>query len=81
MKTQRFNDGLLRIKSIIGPEGPIPVSKSTWWAGVISGRFPKRVKFGPAAWRAEDIRSLIGQGVDDGNILSSNAKRETAFFK
>ena len=38
-----------------------PVSKSTWWAGVKEGRFPKSVKLGPkiTAWRVEDIRELI----------------------
>ena len=38
-----------------------PVGKSTWWAGVKSGRFPKGVKLGPrtTAWRCEDIRALI----------------------
>jgi type I restriction enzyme S subunit len=38
------NDGLpatgfLRLTSILAPKGPIPVSRSTWWAGVKSGRF------------------------------------------
>jgi predicted DNA-binding transcriptional regulator AlpA len=39
------------------------VSKSTWWAGVKSGRFPKPVKLGPriTAWRSGDIRALIEQ--------------------
>lgn len=39
----------------------IPVSKSTWWAGVASGRFPSSVKIGPktTAWRAQDIYTLI----------------------
>jgi prophage regulatory protein len=38
-----------------------PVGKSTWWAGVKNGRFPKGVKLGPrtTAWRCEDIRALI----------------------
>lgn len=38
-----------------------PVSKSTWWAGVKSGRYPKGVKLGErvTAWRIEDIRALI----------------------
>lgn len=56
--------GLLRLKQIIGPNGPIPVSKSTWWAGVKSGRYPKPVKLGEriTAWRAEDIRKLIEDG-------------------
>jgi prophage regulatory protein len=57
--------GLLRLSSIIAPAGPIPVSKSTWWAGIKSGRFPKPVKLGPriTAWRADDIRALIERGV------------------
>lgn len=56
-------DGFVRLSSIIAPHGPIPVSRSTWWAGVRSGRFPKPVKLGPniTAWRATDIRSLIDQ--------------------
>ncbi len=38
-----------------------PVSKSTWWAGVKDGRFPKPVKLGQkiTAWRVQDIRALI----------------------
>jgi prophage regulatory protein len=60
--------GYLRLPQIIGDrsaEPPIPaiipVSKSTWWEGVKSGRFPKPVKLGPriTAWRVEDIRALI----------------------
>jgi prophage regulatory protein len=55
--------GFLRLQSILAPNGPIPVSKSTWWSGVKSGRFPKPVKLGPrtTAWRVEDIRTLIEQ--------------------
>lgn len=58
------SSGLVRLSSIIGPVGPIPVSKSTWWAGVKSGRFPQPLKLGPriTAWRVEDIRALIEQG-------------------
>jgi predicted DNA-binding transcriptional regulator AlpA len=39
----------------------IPVSKSTWWAGCKTGRFPKPVKLSPrtTAWRAEDIAALV----------------------
>ena len=58
--------GFLRITQILGnPKNNtppiIPVSKSTWWAGVASGKFPKPVKLGPAttAWRVEDIQALI----------------------
>jgi prophage regulatory protein len=57
--------GFLRLKQIIGPGRPVPVSKSTWWAGVKDGRFPKPLKLGKrvTVWRAEDIRRLIEQGV------------------
>jgi prophage regulatory protein len=53
--------GFVRLNSIVGRGRPIPVSKSTWWAGVKSGRFPQPVKLGPriTAWRVEDIRALI----------------------
>jgi prophage regulatory protein len=53
--------GFLRLSSVLAPRGPIPVSKSTWWAGVKTGRYPKPVKLGPriTAWRVEDIRALI----------------------
>jgi predicted DNA-binding transcriptional regulator AlpA len=59
--TDRFTTGFLRLPSILSPHGPIPVSKSTWWAGVKAGRYPKPVKLGPriTAWRVEDIRALI----------------------
>ena len=60
--------GFLRLKQIIGdpksdPPIPalIPVGKSTWWAGVKSGRFPKAIKLTPrtTVWRVEDIREYI----------------------
>jgi prophage regulatory protein len=66
-RVDRPVSGFLRLASILGPRGPIPVSKSTWWAGVKSGRFPKPVKLGPriTAWRVEDI-AAIGREVADG---------------
>lgn len=60
--------GYLRLPHIVGdpdatPPIPalIPIGKSTWWAGVRSGRYPKAVKLGlrVTAWRVEDIRRLI----------------------
>ena len=62
--------GFLRLDQILGSPkyglSPlIPVGKSTWWAGVKTGRFPKPVKLGPrtTAWRIEDIVQLIEKGV------------------
>lgn len=65
--------GFLRLADIVGksatktsPAVPaiIPVSRSTWFAGVRSGRFPKPVKLGEriSAYRVEDIRALIERG-------------------
>lgn len=53
--------GLVRLAQILAPYGPIPVSKSTWWAGVKEGRFPKPQKLGPrtTVWKVEDIRALF----------------------
>lgn len=58
--------GFLRLPQIVGdPKSGrpplIPVSRSTWWAGVATGRFPAPVKLGPriTAWRVEDIQALI----------------------
>ena len=60
--------GYLRLKQILGdpkanPPIPaiIPISKSSWWEGCKTGRYPKPVKLGPrtTAWRVSDIRALI----------------------
>lgn len=60
--------GYLRLTQIVGDpqaDPPIPalfpIGKSTWWAGVRDGRYPKSVKLGPrvTAWKVEDIRRLI----------------------
>ena len=60
--------GFLRLPQILGdaravPPIPalIPVKRTSWWAGVKTGRYPKPVKLGPrmTAWRVEDIRAFI----------------------
>lgn len=58
--------GFLRLPQIIGDikrgiPAVIPVSKSAWWEGCKTGRYPKPVKLGPRtiAWRVSDIRALI----------------------
>ena len=40
-----------------------PVSESTWWAGIATGRFPKPVSISPGrrAWRLSKIRALCEQ--------------------
>lgn len=41
-----------------------PVSRSTWWAGVKTGKFPQGHKLSEriTAWKTEDIRALIEKG-------------------
>jgi len=60
--------GLVRLSQILGDKKKgippiIPVSKSAWWAGVKSGRYPKSIKLGErtTCWNVEDIRQLIEQ--------------------
>ena len=63
--------GYVRLSHILGnpkkdPPIPaiIPVSKSTWWAGVKSGIYPRPFKLSPkiTVWHIEDIRALISRG-------------------
>ena len=50
--------GLLRIKQVLKF---IPVSRSSWWQGVRTSKYPKPIKLGErtTCWKAEDIRALI----------------------
>lgn len=73
MSHQLPETGYVRLQQIIGdskatPPIPalIPVSKSTWWAGVKSGRYPKGKKLSTriTGWRIEDIRALIERTAD-----------------
>ena len=50
--------GFLRLPQVLAL---IPISKSAWWEGCKTGRFPKPVKLGPrtTVWRAEDIAALV----------------------
>ncbi len=57
---------LLRIKDIVGDKsrgvsGIIPISKSSWWAGVAEGKFPAPIKLGArtTCWRETDVLALI----------------------
>lgn len=50
--------GFVRLPQVLSV---FPVGRSTWWAGVKSGKYPQPVKISPrcTAWKAEDIRALI----------------------
>lgn len=59
-------DALLRLRQVLGL---VPVSASTWWAGVRAGKFPKPIKLGPrtTCWRARDIIGLIERSAAGGS--------------
>jgi predicted DNA-binding transcriptional regulator AlpA len=50
--------GFVRLPQVLAV---IPLGRTSWWAGVKSGRFPKPIKLSErcTAWKAEDIRDLI----------------------
>ena len=62
--------GLVRLSQILGNKEKgippiVPVSRSSWWAGVKSGRYPQPLKLSPkcTCWHVEDIRALIARAV------------------
>jgi prophage regulatory protein len=62
MQSSLPTEGFVRLKQILAPVGPIPVGKSTWWAGVKTGRFPAPSKCfgkGITVWNVQQIRELI----------------------
>ena len=72
--SQLPSTGYLRLPQIIGNPrhgipALIPVSRSTWWAGVKSGRYPQPTRsLGTriTAWSVDDIRKLIDSAVKEG---------------
>jgi prophage regulatory protein len=54
------NCRLLRLPQVLHL---IPVSKSTWWAGVKSGQFPQPLRLSArcTVWRQRDIEKLVAQ--------------------
>ena len=58
MLNKKPDNALMRLPDILLR---IPISRSAWWAGCKSGKYPKPVKLGPrtTAWRASDIAELL----------------------
>jgi predicted DNA-binding transcriptional regulator AlpA len=68
MRSSPPERGLCRLKSIIEPQGPIPVSRSTWWAGVKSDLPPPvKLRSHITTWRGADIQRLIDSGIGAAN--------------
>lgn len=63
--------GFLRLSQILGDPRSnttalIPISKSAWWAGIKTGRYPRGLKLAPrtTVWSCESIRALIASTQD-----------------
>ena len=58
MATNIPSTGFLRLPQVLAL---VPISKSAWWQGCRTERYPKPVKLGPrtTVWRAEDIKVFI----------------------
>ncbi len=50
--------GFLRLPQVLRL---IPIGRSSWWAGVKSGRYPASIKLGPktTVWKADEIYDFI----------------------
>ena len=60
------NKGFFRLPDVLKI---VPVSKSCWWAGIQSGRFPEGVRLSErtTAWRSDEIArlcELLAEGKD-----------------
>ena len=59
--------GFLRLDDVLKI---IPVSKTTWYNGVRSGRFPKGIRLSQniVVWRIEDIKNLVKQLEEEAGV-------------
>ena len=55
--------GLIRLKTVLQL---LQISKSSYYAGIKTGRFPPPIRLGPrtSAWRLDDIKALSAKGVE-----------------
>lgn len=54
-------NGFVRLAAIIAPHGPLPISRSTWFAWRRMGKAPAPVMLSPriSAYRVEDVQALL----------------------
>lgn len=58
MQPQIPTFGFLRLPQVLAI---VPISKSAWWEGCRTGRYPKPIKLGSrtTVWRVEDIADFV----------------------
>lgn len=59
--------GFLRLPQVLAA---IPISRSAWWAGVKSGKYPQAWKLSPrcTAWKLDDIEALVASLGGSGGV-------------
>ena len=62
---EKSTDALVRIGKIVGPDGLIPVSRSSFYQGIRDGIYPKPVRLGKrtSAWRMSELMQVIQKEV------------------
>lgn len=73
MSIEQLNDGLpldgfVRPNQILRPLGPLPISRSTFWAWVAAGRL-QPIKLGPrlTVFSVADVRALLREQIPEAN--------------
>lgn len=61
---QRKEEKFLRLTQVLEI---IPVSRSSWWKGCKTGKYPKSIKLGArsTAWKSSEIQALINKVAGD----------------
>ncbi|MFK4616743.1 helix-turn-helix transcriptional regulator [Bradyrhizobium diazoefficiens] len=61
---EKPSDALVRIEKIVGPNGLIPVSRSSFYQGIRDGIYPKAVRLGKrtSVWRMSELLRVIEGG-------------------
>ena len=62
-------EGFVRLRQIIGPNGPLPVSRSSFYAGIKAHRFPAPRKCGGISlWSVAELRACLTQLERSGDV-------------
>lgn len=58
-----MEEKLIRLKEVLQL---LPLSRTSWWAGVKSGKYPAPVKLGKriTCWKNSEIKELIKNGTE-----------------
>ncbi|MGD9667833.1 MAG: helix-turn-helix transcriptional regulator [Hyphomicrobiaceae bacterium] len=69
----RSDENILRLVRLTQVLKLLGISKSSWYAGIKSGKYPPPIKLGPrtSRWRLRDILALM----DNGPEIKKNTER------